>query len=488
MSFDSTNDPNGKYSYIKTIQRFTSYSVFKTVTLTCKSEMQGCGKKIMEEVHILLSTIAGLVFVETVVLACCGIFGWKCFFYWLEREVIMIPEDQISNIIVIEPESSSSTMSSSSSSSGSTSYGASSARYGHGTYGGSGYMNSRVLHSMQSSRGSHRRKSSRNSRRSKRSSVYDSGDRKNKGGAYNAAVKGGSAPAEVIIPSDESKKNKSNVSNGSGRSKTSDKTSGSINKVPTENLLSRIFGRGRSANDPDKSKSTSSDKSELKPKTVIVTKKSGKRRDSNDASNKGQKFETGGPSNFIGSKISNDHSRYSNASAEEYDHGGSSGFYGASKIMGSYHRGEKRQKSDNNHALHKQKQAIGGRLVGEMKVKKGEDAGKKGRGTIAVVRNKNPPPLRNIFAFNNEPEPNLAENIANLSSKKAHDAIHGAKSAHKKGKGAKASDSRSSSVGHGELMDSMMGREADKRGEHQSRGHSGGYGGESYGYDFTRES
>lgn len=68
----------------------------------------GCGKKLLDDIHWTMTVYACALLLETVVgIAAAGL-GWYSFFYWIEKEVIIIPEDEVSNLIVIEPESSTS--------------------------------------------------------------------------------------------------------------------------------------------------------------------------------------------------------------------------------------------------------------------------------------------------------------------------------------------------------------------------------------------
>ncbi|CAG7733300.1 unnamed protein product [Allacma fusca] len=64
---------------------------------------------------------AACAITHTILGAFTGGLFWYCFFYWLDKEVIVIPEDEVSNLIIIEPESEATIIISSSSSNISTS-------------------------------------------------------------------------------------------------------------------------------------------------------------------------------------------------------------------------------------------------------------------------------------------------------------------------------------------------------------------------------
>lgn len=76
--------------------------------LTPPTIPMGCGKKVLEDIYWTKTWFAMLLVFETVTSVASGAFAWYCFFYWIEKEVIIIPEDEVSNLIVIEPESSTS--------------------------------------------------------------------------------------------------------------------------------------------------------------------------------------------------------------------------------------------------------------------------------------------------------------------------------------------------------------------------------------------
>jgi hypothetical protein len=48
----------------------------------------GCGRIILEEVHLQLATYAGLMIFESIIGVMAASFAGYCFFYWLEKEVI----------------------------------------------------------------------------------------------------------------------------------------------------------------------------------------------------------------------------------------------------------------------------------------------------------------------------------------------------------------------------------------------------------------
>lgn len=95
--------------------------------LTPPTIPMGCGRKILEELHIQLATYAGLMILQTLAALAAACFAGYSFFYWLEKEVIVIPEDEVSNLIVLEPESSTSVVT------GASGY------YGEGPNSGSGF-------------------------------------------------------------------------------------------------------------------------------------------------------------------------------------------------------------------------------------------------------------------------------------------------------------------------------------------------------------
>ncbi|ODN02932.1 Tetraspanin-14 [Orchesella cincta] len=78
--------------------------------LTPPTIPMGCGKRLIEEVRFTMVIFATCLILETISGIATACLGWYCFFYWIEKEVIIIPEDEVSNLIVIEPESSASTV------------------------------------------------------------------------------------------------------------------------------------------------------------------------------------------------------------------------------------------------------------------------------------------------------------------------------------------------------------------------------------------
>lgn len=77
--------------------------------LTPPTIPMGCGRKILEDLHIMMATFAGIMILQVLVGLAAACFAGYSFFYWLEKEVIVIPEDEVSNLIILEPESSTST-------------------------------------------------------------------------------------------------------------------------------------------------------------------------------------------------------------------------------------------------------------------------------------------------------------------------------------------------------------------------------------------
>lgn len=76
--------------------------------LTPPTIPMGCGRKILEEVHIQLATFAGLMLLQTLIGLAASSLGGYSFYFWLEKEVIVIPENEVSNLIILEPSSSTS--------------------------------------------------------------------------------------------------------------------------------------------------------------------------------------------------------------------------------------------------------------------------------------------------------------------------------------------------------------------------------------------
>lgn len=74
--------------------------------LTPPTIPMGCGRKILEMLHVEMATFAALMILQTLIALAAVCLAGYSFFFWLEKEVIVIPEDEVSNLIILEPESS----------------------------------------------------------------------------------------------------------------------------------------------------------------------------------------------------------------------------------------------------------------------------------------------------------------------------------------------------------------------------------------------
>lgn len=63
----------------------------------------GCGKVLMFVTNRVVTMYAGLTMFQLVLGIAAGVMAWYCFFYWLEEEVMILPTDELCEIIVVEP-------------------------------------------------------------------------------------------------------------------------------------------------------------------------------------------------------------------------------------------------------------------------------------------------------------------------------------------------------------------------------------------------